>query len=360
MDFQSAKKEVNTTGEELHQLEEFVLQEYDFLRNLNNLLAEAKIRHPPERSLRNQSKRLILRAGNVQRRAYNNVEDVVKRLHSIQDILPSLQERLTKLSRDLHLYAAKVLTYTSKRTGELMVAVKEPPIQPDHLAAITQEVIREGIEPLLAVIRSARQLFEEQKQMMEEDLTRHFTFQLDISSLLRVRGVHAEHVIIIMDTDFARSMAKEKVRRHLQGYTLNIPLGKLIVPLSVYQEMETRGGITREPTVPAQLRNYLLSQLHASVESVQATPAEEKEVMEAWRSTTKSAQSLTEWGIKKFKESGDFSILVLVIRENPLPVIVLSNDSEVSQSVRALQRRGIVGNNVRVYSFSRGALSLAA
>ena len=82
--------------------------------------------------------------------------------------------------------------------------------------------------------------------------------------------------------------------------------------------------------------------------------------MEAWRTTTKSVQSLTSEGIQKFKKGGDFSILVLVIRNNPLPIIVLSNDSEVSQGVRALQRHGIVSNNVQVYSFSHGTLSQAA
>ena len=360
MDLQSAQKEVKRTQEELQQLEEFVLQEYDFLRNLNDLLAEAKVKHPPERSLRKQSKRRLLRAGNVQRRAYNSVEDVVKRLDTLQDILPSFQERLKKLSRDIHLYAAKILTYTSKRTGELVLIVKEPPLQPDHLAAATQEAIREGIEPLLAVIRTAKQLFEEQKQAMADDLNRHFNLQLDISSVLRLRGVRAEQAIVIMDTDFARSIAKEKVHKHLEGYALNLPVGKLIIPESVYKEMGQRGGITREPTVPAQLRSYLVSQLHASVEPVNATLAEERKVMEAWRTTTKSVQSLTSEGIQKFKKGGDFSILVLVIRNNPLPIIVLSNDSEVSQGVRALQRHGIVSNNVQVYSFSHGTLSQAA
>lgn len=360
---QNAQEEIKITLWLIGEVEERVLREFDELKTLRELTAEAqrvlpaikdyRVRQATEKSIQRKGNKIKKRIKRAERMAYALSNRLTKEERDLLRVIP------TTYHNDIHRFLQQIEVHTAA----LLAFVSGQMTQFDHLGDTevtllkdAQKTITGALQPLTAALEELRNYIESHQEAMLNDIRSTITITVDLDSVLRVRGLRPGSAEVLIDANFAREMEQERLRDKKTQYDLHLTGQPLVIPQRVVDEMRRRHGMTREPTVSRQLISYLCSR--GRVEDIRPTSGQQRTITDAWRSTFKG-KSATEYQQELFQNSGDMSLLTRALERGLLPTVILSNDSDIVGVVEELRIRPRTPA-VSVISLRNGRLILAA
>jgi len=144
------------------------------------------------------------------------------------------------------------------------------------------EKVRESCEPLLKKLRGLLNFIKKYSPAIIEAKT----FTLNLSRKIRIPA--NAHVLI--DTDFAKTLADEKSKKKQEFLNITIP-GKIVIPRAVLKEMKYRPFHVGSALVPPVILKYFKETLHADFPDVNPTEDEKEEIVRLRRQYTPQGSS---------------------------------------------------------------------
>ncbi|MBI1968855.1 hypothetical protein HYS49_03005 [Candidatus Woesearchaeota archaeon] len=319
---------------------------HDVLQNLPGKLSAVtspkKKRALEKRSLRRMQKKFAR-----QRRfvldAHDCAEDLRKKVSGLTPRLyAEYSKKLLEFVDKISPYDARWVKELSAKEGELALELQTSPALASVLPVVNRAI--DGVlAPLLAEIKMMLQYLEEARPVIEKRLIADATFTVVLD------GVSSADETTYLDASFARRLEKERVDERKTLYNIRVS-APLLVPRRVWHEMEHHPHWLGRALVPRRLRDYLEAKGHAQVVAVNPTVEETAAVVSFWQQTPKG-RSATEEERERFPKSGDVSLLAVALRPHEKPVVILSNDSDVYQTIKVMRRSG-KARDVRVFAYA--------
>lgn len=362
-----------------------VLREFSYLSHLNDLIIESekklakikdqRILKASEKSIRKHAQKIMKKTSKIEYLVDKDKKKIIEEINELLSSLPpSFQQDFEnkKFQKEILIYADNLLKFLSKKRGSLSLLANklgqyDPsganlPLKLKELSEKINQVIKEGTEPLLAVLENIQNYFEKNKSKIKQEIDDLTIWSLDMDSFLTVRGLLIKQATILIDANFAKAIATNKLLkqqvitlkypRWTVRYRLNLTAKEVILPERVFSEITKQGGKENTGLSPRQLTSYLIEILGAKRKRVNPNKDEEKDIIAFWR-RTKKARNWTKSKEDKFRDSGDMSILTYVKRNPNQYFIILSNDSEIIEIIKFFKNKSITKSNVFRYENER-------
>jgi hypothetical protein len=254
---------------------------------------------------------------------------------SINNFLPGrYRKRFVQNSKKMEIIFNFILKFYSKR-GALWNNRKDGAL----LLTKLKNSQRGGIRPLLAVIESYKTLILD----VEKDLE-NIQFNFNIDNVLKTVDAPVDRTVVIIDADFASNADHyRKIRRKIIRLVNNATLE---IPKTVLKEMIKIPKSKKAALVSKDFRRQLLKS--ANLISIRKNLTYEDTIINYWKKTPKGSSN--ENKIREFKRGGDIKIMLRALELNPIPVVILSNDNDIYQTIRAMQNAGIA-MHISVHAF---------
>lgn len=360
---QNAQEEIKRTQTLIREVEERVLREFDELKTLRELTANAhqilpaikdyRVQQATQKSIQRKGDKIKKRIKRAERMAYALSNRLIKEERDLLRVIP------TTYHNDIHRFLQQIEVHTT----QLLTFVSGVVTQFDRIEDAqatslkdTKKTITGALQPLTAALEELRNYIEHHQEAILNDIRSTITLTVNVDSVLRVRGLRPGSAEVLIDANFAREMEQQRLREKKTQYDLHITGQHLVIPERVVGEMQRRRGITGPPLVSRQLISYLRSR--GTVKDIHPTPAQQSTITAVWRTTTKG-RNATEREQDLFQNSGDMSLLCRAVERGPLLTVILSNDNDIIGVVRELRKRPR-SPAVSVLSLSNGTLTLAA
>ena len=331
----------NLIGELKESLKFFETESVDMETNLQKIPALGKYLIEEEHSgstirkitkvLRNVY-RIVKRIQKARKEFESRLEDLNI---SINNFLPGrYRKRFVQNSTKMEIISNFILKFYSKR-GALWNNRKDGGL----LLTKLKNSQRGGIRPLLAVIESYKTLILD----VEKDLE-NIQFNFNIDNVLKTVDAPVDRTVVIIDADFASNADHyRKIRRKIIRLVNNATLE---IPKTVLKEMIKIPKNRKAALVSKDFRRQLLKS--ANLISIRKNLTYEDTIINYWKKTPKGSSN--ENKIREFKRGGDIKIMLRALELDPIPVVILSNDNDIYQTIRAMQNAGIA-IHISVHAF---------
>ncbi|MDP3640221.1 MAG: hypothetical protein Q8R53_03400 [Nanoarchaeota archaeon] len=321
---------------------------HDVLQNLPGKLSAVtnpkKKRALEKRSLRRMQKKFA-RQKRFVFDAHDCAEDLGKKVYELTPRLyAEYSKKLLEFVDKIGPYDARWVKELSAKEGQLALELQTSP-DPASILPVVNTAIDDVLAPLLAEIKMMLEYLKGARPVIEKRLIADATFTVVLD------GVSSADETTYLDASFARKLEKERVDKGKTLYNISVS-APLLVPRRVWHEMEHHPHWLGRALVPRKLRNYLEAKRHAEVVTVNPTVKETAEVVSFWERTPKG-RSATEEERERFPKSGDVSLLTVALRPHKKPVVILSNDSDICQTITVMQISGKKAHDVRVFAYAK-------
>ena len=321
---------------------------HDVLQNLPGRLSavtdQKKKRALEDKALRHmqrkfwQQRRFVLDAHARAENLRKKVDELTPRLYA------EYSKKLLEFVDKIGPYDALLVKELSAKEGQLALELQTSLALPVSILPVVNTAIDDVLAPLLAEIKMMLEYLKGSRPVIEKRLIADATFTVVLD------GVSAADETTYLDASFARKLEKERVDKGKTLYNISVS-APLLVPRRVWHEMEHHPHWLGRALVPRRLRNYLEAKRHAEVVTVNPTRTETAEVVSFWEQTPKG-RSATEEERERFPKSGDVSLLTVALRPHEKPVVILSNDSDIYQTIKVMRSSG-KARGVRVFAYAK-------
>ena len=366
-DVERVLKQFSETKDAIQELNTLALKEYLFVEEIIGLLQQTTQKNVSPlvlKSIRQRTQRIVKRISRRERLFEKKRVNTWKLLSLLQiELSSSFSSQLSTLLKPIEVSSAFLLKQFSKREGEF---IQETMICSDDqnvllkLLTKAQQIYTFGIQPLLAGIHNLIQWCIEKYPAIQQSLREKYNLTVDLNVVSSLQGRSSiTTTIILLDADFVSSMEKKRLAESKTGYLLHFPSGNIIIPEKVLAEMTKIPLSQQNSLISKQTTNYLRS--FCVIEKITPQNSEIQTITALWRNTPKG-RIATETQIKLFQQSGDITLLVRALRETLNPVLIFSNDNDISATIELFHRQG-KALNVSVYRYDSalpGSLRKAA
>ena len=353
-DVERIVKQISETKDSLQDLNTIALKEYIFLEEIISLLQQTTKKNISPiilKSIRQKVQKIVKQISRRERLFEKRRLTVWKFLEPIRiELPPTLQSQLLTQTKNIEVTSALLVKQFSKKDGLFIkdtLNVIDDPLSLNQLLAKAQDINTNGVKSCIAGFNNLLQWFNTQQVTILLHLREKYNLTVNLNAVSSLVGTPIRKNIVLLDADFVSAMEQKRREKDKTGYLLTFPIGDIIIPDKVLNEMSHIPVSKKAPLVSKQTINYLRSL--SSIENVRPTSLEIQTITNTWLNTPKG-RSTNQTQQQYFQQSGDMMLLVRALREKINPVFIFSNDNDISATINIFhQQRQAV--NISVYRY---------